>query len=238
MKTTKQKTKTGIKSKKNIWIVLLGLLAIQIIIGIILYDSLPERLYTRWNEHGISDGSMSKTHTLFFLPIFSFLMGAILIFMPKLDPLKDNIAKFEGAYRSFIIGFCAFMFYLQSVTISLNLLYSRGLPITFNILLLLIPAFAFITYSIGALLGKSKRNWTIGIRTSWALYNDAVWDRVHARASKILKWVSLITLAGIFFPDWAFLIMIVPLISAMIFSCIDSYLQYRIEIRKDKKKNK
>jgi uncharacterized membrane protein len=238
MKTTKQKTKTGIKSKKNIWLIALGLLALQMIIGIILYDSLPERLYTHWNEHGVADDSMSKIYGVFFLPLFSFLISIILILAPKLDPLKDNITKFEDSYRSFIIGFWAFMFYLNSLTLALNMLYSSGLPMTFNMIPLMVPAFAFITYSIGALLGKAKRNWTIGIRTSWALYNDAVWDRVHARASKILKWVSLITLAGMFFLDWAFLIMIVPLISAMIFSCIDSYVQYRIEIGKDKKKNK
>ena len=235
MKTTKQKTKTGIEHK-NIWLIALGLLALQIIIGIVLYDSLPERLYTHWNEHGVADDSMSKIYGVFFLPLFSFFISLILIFAPKLDPLKDNIAKFENSYYSFIIGFWAFMFYLNSLTLALNIFYSRGLSMSFNMIPLMVPAFAFLTYLTGDLLGKSKRNWTIGIRTSWALYNDAVWDRVHRRASKILKLASLVTLSGIFFDRWAFLLMITPLIAAMVFSCIDSYVQYRIEI--GKKKNK
>jgi uncharacterized membrane protein len=91
----------------------------------------------------------------------------------------------------------------------------------------IMPAFAVLFWFCGSLIGKAKRNYTIGIRFPWTLASDVVWDKTHKVGEKLFKLVALLAFLATFFVNYAFWLLFVPLIASVIFLFIYSYLEYR-----------
>lgn len=166
---------------------------------------------------------MSKFWGLFLMPILMIVFTILFFVIPNIDPEKKNIEKFWGEFDKFIIVFNLFMLYVYILTILWNIGYS------INMTAALMPAFAILFWFCGSLIGKAKRNYTIGIRVPWTLASDAVWDKTHRLGEKLFKFVALTTLLGTFFVGYAFWLLFVPLFASVIFLIIYSYLEYRKE---------
>ncbi len=210
-------------SKYEIAIILI--IVVSFAIGGYFYPQMPERVASHWNAQGQVDGYMSKFWGLFLMPFISIGMALLLVFIPRIDPLKANIEKFKLYYYRFVTLIMVFFFYLYLLTIFWNL------DLRFNMVQLLMPAFGILFYYAGVLAGKAKRNYFIGIRTPWTLSSDMVWDKTHALGGKLFKIAGLITLWGTFFPRYAIFFMLIPVALAGIFPLIYSYLLFRIEAR-------
>jgi uncharacterized membrane protein len=52
---------------------------------------------------------------------------------------------------------------------------------------------------IGNYLGKTRKNFFLGIRTPWTLASDEVWARTHRLAGRLFIVLGLIMLSGVFF---------------------------------------
>ena len=74
---------------------------------------------------------------------------------------------------------------------------------------------------------KAKRNYTIGIRTPWTLDNDIVWDKTHRKGEKVFKLTAILTLVGLFFSEYAFLFLFIPLVIGVIYLIVYSYIEYK-----------
>jgi uncharacterized membrane protein len=94
---------------------------------------------------------------------------------------------------------------------------------------LIAPAMGVLFFYTGELIGKSKRNWSIGIRTPWTLSSDAVWDKTHKLGAKLFKISGAIALLGFIFPDFAFYFVLIPVMFSAIYSFLYSYLEYQKE---------
>jgi uncharacterized membrane protein len=119
----------------------------------------------------------------------------------------------------------AFLFYLYLITILWNFGFN------FNMIQLLVPAFAVLFYYSGVLIEKAKRNWFIGIRTPWTMSSDKVWDKTHKLGGKLFKISGIISLLGLLSEDYAIYAIILPIISFTAYLFVYSYFEY-------KKKNK
>lgn len=206
---------------KNIIIVNLLIIFLSFLIGVYFYPRMPELIASHWNSQGQVDGYMSKFWGLFIMPLVSFGLLLLLLFVPKLDPLKANIKKFRIYYDFFILIFVLFLFYLHLLTIFWNL------GIKFDMNLVLPPAFGMLFFYIGILTEKAKRNWFIGIRTPWTLSNDEVWKRTHKIGGKMFKTAGLLAIFGIFFNDYALYFSIIPVIFVAVYTVIYSYFEYK-----------
>lgn len=202
---------------------LIGLLIVtaSFITGIILYPQMPSLMASHWNVKGEVDGYMNKFWGLFLMPIISALMLLLFVYIPRIDPLKENIKKFRNYFNNFIILIITFFAYLYLLTI----IWSHG--ITFNIIAFLMPAFSILFYYIGILIEHAKMNWFIGIRTPWTLSDEGVWNRTHKKGGLLFKLTGLITLLGLLLPDYAFIILLAPLLSATVYLIVYSYLDYK-----------
>ena len=189
------------------------------------YPQMPERIASHWNARGEVDGYMSKFWGLFLMPFISLVLSALLLAVPKIDPLKANIEKFKTYYYGFVILVLVFLLYLYLLTIFWNLGFR------FNMVRLLTPAFGVLFFLCGVLIGKAKRNWSIGIRTPWTLSNEKVWDKTHLIGAKLFKLAGLVTLLGVFFQHYAILFVLIPVISVSLFTVVYSYFEYRREIK-------
>ena len=193
-------------------------------IGICLYPKMPIDMASHWNAQGQVDGYVSKFWGLFLLPIISLGLFFLFILIPKIDPLKANIEKFRKYFDGFVVLIILFSFYLYLLTIFWNF------GVQFSMNQVLPPAFGILFFYCGILIEKAKRNWFIGIRTPWTLSNDKVWERTHKIGGKLFKVVGIIAFLGIIFPNYAFFLILFPVIAVSIFTVIYSYLEYRKEM--------
>jgi len=204
-------------------VVILGILVLTFAVGIISYPFMPDLMASHWGFSGEVNGYMPKIWGLFLVPVISAGLALLLLFIPRLDPLRENIEKFRETYELFIIVMLLFLLYLQVLTISWNL------GIRFNITQLLSPAMAALFYACGILIGKAKRNWFIGIRTPWTLSSDRVWDKTHAIGGRLFKIAGVLALGGILLPGLAWLFLLGPVLLISVYLVVYSYLEFRKE---------
>jgi len=194
---------------------------LSFLIGIYFYHKMPVTVASHWNSQGQVDGYISKFWGLFLMPLISSGLLLILLFAPKLDPLKLNIKKFRKYYDFFILLLLLFLFYLYLLTIFWNLGFK------FNMNLVLPPAFGLLISYIGVLTEKAKRNWFIGIRTPWTLSSDEVWKKTHKLGGKMFKTAGLLAIFGIFVGDYAIYFCLFPVIFVAVYTIVYSYFEYQ-----------
>jgi uncharacterized membrane protein len=207
----------------NVLIILFFLAA-----GVYLYPYMPDRMASHWNAAGEVDGYMPKLWGLFLIPLISVFLLLLFLVIPKIDPLKHNIEKFRKQYDIFVTIVILFLFYVHSLTI----MWSLGTR--FEMVQALSPAMGGLFYYCGVLVGKAKQNWFVGIRTPWTLSSERVWDKTHRIGAKLFKIAGVIAVLGFFFPDYALLLVIVPLVLVAVYTTVYSYFEYQKETRKGK----
>lgn len=200
-----------------------GIILLSFVVGIALYQAMPEKMATHWNAAGEVNGYMPKIFGLFFVPyLLLFLLGLFLL-IPKIDPLKSNIEKFRKYYDGFVVFLLVFLFYVHALTLAWNL------GIRFNMTTALLPAMGLLFYYLGVMMEKAKRNWFIGIRTPWTLSSDRVWDKTHKLGAKLYKAAGVVALFAILFGKYAIFLLIIPIIFSSVYLFLYSYWEYRKE---------
>lgn len=201
----------------------LFLIAMSFGVAIYLYPQMPETMASHWNAAGEVDGYMSKFAALFMMPAMALVLFGLFLIVPKIDPLKNNIAKFRSYFDIFILLFEIFLLYIYLLTI----VWSLGWR--FDMTAAMMPALAVLFYYMGIMIEKAERNFFIGIRTPWTLSSDRVWDKTHALGGKLFKVAALLTVLGVFFPDHAIYLMLFPILGISAYLMVYSYLEFRRE---------
>ena len=211
---------------KTASIIALLIIILTFAIGIYFYPLMPDKLASHWSAQGQVNSYMPKFWGLFLMPLISVVLLALFLLIPKIDPLKENIAKFRKYFDGFIILLFLFLFYIYLLSIFWNL------NLKYNMIQALMPAFAVLFYYMGILISNAKRNWFIGIRTPWTLSSEAVWDKTHQLGGKMFKASAIIALLGMFFQQAAIFFVLIPIIFTAIYTIVFSYFQYQKEVKK------
>jgi uncharacterized membrane protein len=195
--------------------------------GLLLWNRLPDQMASHWNLNDQVDGYMPKIWGVFLLPLITLGIVVLLLFVPSIDPLKANIARFREAFNLFIVLMVAFMLYIYGLSLAWSLGYT-----SFKMSGALLPAIGLLFIFIGFMMRQAKRNFFIGIRTPWTLSSDTVWDETH-RIGAVLFMISgaLAFLGGFFGGMTAFWMMFAPIIGSTVFLLVYSYVLYQRETR-------
>jgi len=205
-------------------VILIFILAVLMFgVGLYSYPRLGQQVVTHWGALGEPNGYGSRFTGAFLLPLMTFGLGLLMLGIPEIDPLKKNIKLFCKDYNGFIVVFMVFFLYLHLVTVLINL----GVQLNMN--RMLVPGMGVFLYYAGVLIGKARRNFFIGIRTPWTLSSDAVWEKTHRLGGVLFKAVGIITVMGFFYPNYAILLLLVPLMMVTVFVIVYSYLEFRRE---------
>ncbi len=214
-------------STRTTLIISLVLIIAATLVGILLWNQLPEQMASHWDVNDQVNGYMPKFWGLFLMPLVTLGMLVLFLVIPAIDPLKANIAQFREAFNLFIALIIGFMIYVHGLTLAWSLGYHN-----FKMSMALLPFMGLLFIAIGFMLRKAKRNFFIGIRTPWTLSSDRVWDETH-RLGAILFMASgaLAVIGGFFGGMVAFWMLFVPLIGSTLFLLIYSYVLYRRETK-------
>jgi len=197
-----------------------GFVFISAILSVLAAPELPAQMATHWNATGEPDGTMAKPVAL---ALFPGMIAALLVMfavIPRIGPLRENIATFRPIYDWFVVVFSAFMTVIHGGVIAFNLGY------VFDFTLLVLAAAAGLFYFTGVLLTHAEPNWFVGIRTPWTLSSDEVWERTHHLGGRLFKLTALIALVGLFFGDAAVYFFIVPALLTAGITVVYSYYLY------------
>ena len=195
----------------------------SILIGIRIYDQLPEQMASHWNGKGQVDDTMTKFWGTFLIPIVNVAMLLMFMVLPLIDPLRKNIQQFRKYYNGFILLMVVFLTYVHFLTLAWNV----GLH--YNMENFIFPAIAILFFYIGDMLRHSKRNWFIGIRNPWTLSSDYVWEKTNTLGGYLFMIFGLLMIVSLFL-TWNFLIFIIIAIVVMMLALVVySYVLYRKE---------
>jgi len=216
---------------KLIRIAIIAGLLITVIVTLVAYPSVPDRVVSHWNTAGEADGYMSKLWGLSLIPLIMTGFVALLAVLPRIDPYKKNYEKFGGYYEGFILLFVFFMLAIQVQII----LWSSGYQISPNLTFPFLIGTLFIY--IGFLLGHAEQNWFVGIRTPWTLSSKTVWKKTHELGGKLFKIAGVIAFAGVLAAKYAIWFILVPALAVGVVTVIFSYFEYQKEVKSQEERS-
>ena len=158
--------------------------------GAAFYPHLPAQMASHWNAAGQVNGYMGRTWGVFLLPIIFAILAAMLAVIPRIDPRRENIAKFRRYYDYFLIVFSIFFYYIYILTLIWNIGYE------FNLGGAIIPPIAALIYVIGMIMPHTEPNWFIGIRTPWTISSADVWRKTHKAGGWVFRACGITILFG------------------------------------------
>jgi uncharacterized membrane protein len=202
--------------------VLLLLMIAMLVAGAWAYPRLPARVPSHWNIKGEVDGYSGTLWGAFGLPAMSILIYLGMVFMPVIDPRRENYSRFAGAYR-FIRWLLIMFFALMHVII-----LAAGLGYAPNTGVLVQGAVALLFIFLGNVMGQVKQNWFVGIRTPWTLADDEVWRKTHRVSAWVWTAAGALGLFTLFLPaPLNFTLFTTLILGAALFSIVYSYVLYR-----------
>lgn len=196
----------------------LSIIIAMFLLSIYFYPMMPEKMATHFDAQGVANGFMERFWGMFFLPILSLVLYVIFLIIPHIDPLGENIKKFEYYYYAFIAIFMLFMFYIEFAIILWNI------GIRLNILRFISVPIGLLYVYLGILFLKAKRNWFIGVRTPWTIMNDEVWDKTNRIVGKFFVVDGILVMISFIFSRFIELFTIWLVLVVFLFSIVYSYI--------------
>lgn len=198
-------------------------LILTAVITLVVYPLMPDVVASHWNAAGELDGTMPKFWGLILIPLLMYGFCALLVVLPRIDPLQKNYRKFQDYYNGFILVFATFFFFIQLEII----LWGLGIFVSPNLTMPVMIGILFIY--IGFLLEHAEPNWFVGIRTPWTLSSDSVWKKTHKIGAMLFKLAGVVSMIGILAGMYAWLFIIIPAIAVAVYTVVYSYIEFNKE---------
>lgn len=201
-----------------------GLAAVAVlaaaIASLLAAPELPERMATHWNVAGEPDGYMGRTVALAFIPVITALAVLAFGIIPRIDPLRENIAEFRPYYDWFVVLFSVYMTVVHLGVIAFNLGYD------FEFSALILVGIGVLFGYMGILFPKAQRNWFIGIRTPWTMSSTTVWERTHRLGGRLFLLAGVLIVFAAFLGESAVYVVFAAAIIAGVVPIVYSYWLY------------
>lgn len=180
-----------IKKFKKTLIITNIITILPIIVGLILWNKLPEQLPTHFNAHGVVDGWSSKPFTVFGLPLIMLILYWICIAGTLSDPKKKNINDKMLTLVLWIIPIVSLIVSFFS--------YGTALGIGVNASHTCYALIGVIFIIVGNYLPKCKQSYTMGIKLPWTLNSEENWNKTHRMAGWLWILCGAAFLVNVFF---------------------------------------
>ena len=191
---------------------------LPILVGLILWDKLPEQVPTHWGADGNPDGWSSKPFAVFGMPCILLLLHGVCIIATSRD--KKNAGQ-----NLKLMGLTYWLVPVISIAAN-GMVYATSIGKDVDIMLFL-PIFMGVLFLfIGNYIPKCTQSRTVGIKIKWTLADEENWNATHRFAGKIWVIGSVIILASALLPAnisvWVmigvtFLMAIVPMVYSYCF---------------------
>ncbi len=200
----------------------IGLTVGTIVVSVVLYPNLPEKIPTHWNLQGKVDGYGSKPLGLFLLPATMVGFLALFKLLPWLSPKDCEIEPFKTTFQFIMVAALGMFAYIHIVAMLFTWRQVAGRD-PFDMTRVLFGGMFLFFALIGNVLGKVRKNFYVGVRVPWTLASDRVWNDTHRFAAWTMVGGSvmgfLIFVTGV--PVvWSFAVLLASLLSPVVYSFV------------------
>lgn len=193
------------------------LIFIPMLIGLLLWNKLPEELPIHFNSAGEIDNWESKEFVIFFIPLFLWAMHLLAGFISLADPKKQNISD-----KMFLLV----LFIVPSVAIFMCvIIYSAAFGINVSATMLGYLFLGLVFIILGNYMPKSRQNYSIGIKLPWTLSDTENWNKTHRLGGIVWLLCGIVLLLNIFLN----IVWLVPvcIFTAVLLPTVYSFLLYK-----------
>ncbi|MGG6831966.1 UNVERIFIED_CONTAM: SdpI family protein [Streptococcus canis] len=198
------------------------IILLPILVGIVLWNKLPDTMATHFGIDNEANGFSSKFFGVLGLPLILLAIHLFSAIVTAKDPRKQNISN-KMCTLCLWIGPCISIFVSAFV-------YTYNLGIKLNIGLFASLFVGLIFIIIGNYLPKIRQNYTIGIKLPWTLANEENWNKTHRLAGCIYIILGMFIIMAALIDAFNFLI--VMLIAVLISVLIPSLYSFILHVRK------
>ena len=212
-----------IKNNLGTFIITLVALLLPMVVGVILWNKLPEVVATHWGPNGSPNGYSSRAFAVFGMPA---VILALHLIASLLTAKKDPNAISDKLF-CLLLWICPVM----SIMVS-TLTYATALGYEVNVPFLTIMMVGIIYIVLGNYLPKARQNHFFGTRVKWTMESKKNWEHSNRFSAKIMIVLGLIYIICAVlwvFTEMKMLIVVLifgTLIGAIFAMILYSYLYY------------
>ena len=201
------------KYKKMIIITTLVTL-LPILLGIILWEKLPDSIATHWGADGQANGWSNKAFAVFGMPCILAAIHLFSVCVTLNDPKRKNIHKKPLALVFWIVPV------VSLVTSGFTYMAALGSDIDIRLIVSIMMGILFII--LGDYMPKLQQNYTVGIKLPWTLNSVENWDRTHRFGGKLFIAGGVLTaVSGILSPllgetSWIVIVLTITIACAVV----------------------
>ena len=213
--------------RKHKWELLISSLVILIpvLVGLVLWNRLPETLATHWGFDGQPDGYSSLPYAVF-VPYLCLLAGHWFCFLvTSKDPRNQNrnwkpirLVLWIMPVLSNLIGI---------------IMYCLALEVKVSVSGIMIAALGLMFVAIGNYLPKCRQNHTIGIKVPWTFASEENWNATHRFGGRVWMIGGVVMMLAAFLPTgWSAGVTVAAAVILSVVPIVYSYCYYRKQVQR------
>ena len=186
--------------RKNPKLMLITSLVIllPLLVGLCLWNQLPDQLPFHWNTAGEVDGWAGKPMAIIGAPLLMLVLHWLCVLITAADPKNKNHSDKMLRLIFWIIPLVTVVIFslIYTTAFGKDLRVESIAPILIGVLFVI----------LGNYLPKCKQSYTIGIKLPWTLHSEANWNKTHRLAGFL--WVLggfAMMITGFFSSFWVIL---------------------------------
>ena len=161
---------------------------LPILLGLILWNRLPDTVAVHWGADGQADGWAGKAYAVFGLPCLLAAIHLFAVLFTLNDPRRKNINKKPLMLVFWLIPV------LSLVTNGIVYLTAMGADIDVFVICFVLIGIVFIVF--GNYMPKLQQNYTVGIKMPWTLSSTENWNRTHRLGGRLFIVGGILMILG------------------------------------------
>lgn len=197
----------------------LVLLVVIAFASVYFYPTLPDQVPSHFDLNGNPNEYRSREFIVLFLPLFFGSILALVGLLVKFSPEKFSMPNSRMALNRILFG-TGLLFTALHLGLMLEPSSKGSLEkfLCFGMALFMIVA--------GNVMGKTERNFFIGIRLPWTINSEQNWRATHRFAGKLMV-IFGVALFAVSFVKASTIIMMIGLFVPIVAPAIYSFIYYR-----------
>jgi uncharacterized membrane protein len=201
----------------------IALIACAFLLSALLYPQLPARMATHWDAQGHVNGHSPRAVGALIMPCMMALIALAMQLAPYISPKGFRVDGFARPLGTIVLLILSFLLVMHGAM----LLVASGHPLDIGKVAFM--GIGVLLIGMGNLLGKTTKNFFLGIRTPWTLASDEVWLRTHRLGGKLFVLAGLIASVAAPFGFGAYALPVVILIAAIVPAAYSYFLYRKLE---------
>lgn len=207
-----------LKKNKKYLILTSVITLLPMLIGVLLWNRLPEKIATHFDINGQADGWSSKGGAIFGITLFIFAIHIFCAVGTAADPKKKSISEKVYHLILWISPVCSLF--------SAVLIYGNALNYKINATMVCYLFVGLMFVVIGNYLPKCRQNYTIGIKIPWTIDSVDNWNATHRIAGPLWIIGGIIVIAAGIMGSWKLWIFLTVSIAIAVIPCVYSFIYY------------